>query len=84
MMALGGWVMIIGTIITVTAFGPGEPNGNVGGFVQFIIGRVVRCIGSTQNFLPLTLRSLVLVTERTLPRSLRGLPSLPRRTTEVS
>lgn len=44
MMTLGGWVMIIGTIITVTAFGPGDPKGNVGGFVQFIIGRVVSVI----------------------------------------
>ncbi|KAK1923146.1 hypothetical protein DB88DRAFT_336144 [Papiliotrema laurentii] len=49
MMALGGWVMIIGTIITVTAFGPGEPNGNVGGFVQFIIGRVITGLGNGAN-----------------------------------
>ncbi len=42
MMLLGAIVMIVGTIIQVTAFGPGASNGrgNVGGFVQFIVGRV--------------------------------------------
>jgi MFS family permease len=42
MMLAGGVVMIIGTIIQCCAFGPGATNGrgNVGGFVQFIIGRV--------------------------------------------
>lgn len=49
MSQLGGIVMIIGTIITVTAFGPGEPRGNVGGFVQFIIGRVVTGLGNGAN-----------------------------------
>jgi hypothetical protein len=39
-MLLGGVIMIIGTIISVTAFGPGSPIGNVGGFVQFFVGRV--------------------------------------------
>ena len=41
--------MIIGTIISVTAFGPGEPRGNVGGFVQFIIGRVITGLGNGAN-----------------------------------
>jgi len=41
--------MIAGTIITVTAFGPGEPRGNVGGFVQFIIGRVITGLGNGAN-----------------------------------
>lgn len=42
MMFGGGIVMIVGTIISITAFGPGSGNGrgNVGGFVQFIVGRV--------------------------------------------
>lgn len=49
MMLGGGYVMVIGTIITVTAFGPGEPRGNVGGFVQFIIGRVITGLGNGAN-----------------------------------
>ncbi|TXT05971.1 hypothetical protein VHUM_03732 [Vanrija humicola] len=49
MMLLGCVVMIIGTVITVTAFGPGSPNGNVGGFVQFIIGRVITGLGNGAN-----------------------------------
>jgi sugar porter (SP) family MFS transporter len=49
MMLGGGYVMIIGTIITVSAFGPGEPRGNVGGFVQFIIGRVITGLGNGAN-----------------------------------
>lgn len=51
MMLLGGLIMIIGTIITVTAFGPGDSSGkgNVGGFVQFIIGRVVTGLGNGAN-----------------------------------
>ena len=40
MMFLGACIIIIGTVISITAFGPGAPSGNVGGFVQFIIGRV--------------------------------------------
>jgi len=40
MMLLGAIIMIIGTIISITAFGPGASNGNVGGFVQFFVGRV--------------------------------------------
>jgi MFS family permease len=39
-MLLGASIMIIGTVISVTCFGPGSPNGNVGGFVQFFVGRV--------------------------------------------
>lgn len=50
MMLIGGWVMIIGTIITVASFGPGDPpRGNVGGFVQFIIGRVITGLGNGAN-----------------------------------
>ncbi|KAL7420894.1 sugar transporter-like protein [Cryptotrichosporon argae] len=49
MMLLGAVVMIIGTVITVTSFGPGAPNGNVGGFVQFIVGRVITGIGNGGN-----------------------------------
>jgi sugar porter (SP) family MFS transporter len=49
MMLGGGYVMVIGTIITVTAFGPGEPRGNVGGFVQFIVGRVITGLGNGAN-----------------------------------
>lgn len=51
MMLLGAVVMIIGTIITVTAFGPGavERKGSVGGFVQFIIGRVITGLGNGAN-----------------------------------
>lgn len=51
MMLGGAFVMIIGTLITVTAFGPGdvENGGNVGGFVQFFIGRVVTGLGNGAN-----------------------------------
>ncbi|WOO81944.1 Sugar transporter STL1 [Vanrija pseudolonga] len=49
MMLLGCIVMIIGTVITVTAFGPGNPRGSVGGFVQFIIGRVITGLGNGAN-----------------------------------
>lgn len=49
MMLLGAIVMIIGAVITVTAFGPGEPRGNVGGFVQFFIGRVITGLGNGAN-----------------------------------
>ncbi|WWC92472.1 uncharacterized protein L201_007430 [Kwoniella dendrophila CBS 6074] len=51
MMFGGAVVMIIGTIISVTAFGPGDTSGrgNVGGFVQFIIGRVVTGFGNGAN-----------------------------------
>ena len=49
MMLVGGTIMIIGTIISVTSFGPGDPNGNVGGFVQFIISRVVTGVGNGMN-----------------------------------
>jgi MFS family permease len=49
MMLLGALVMIIGTVISVAAFGPGVSNGNVGGFVQFIIGRVVTGLGNGAN-----------------------------------
>ncbi|WVQ70810.1 hypothetical protein IAR50_000332 [Cryptococcus sp. DSM 104548] len=49
MMFGGAIVMIIGTIISITAFGPGASNGNVGGFVQFIIGRVVTGLGNGAN-----------------------------------
>lgn len=48
-LTLLGFIMIIGTIISVTAFGPGEPRGNVGGFVQFIIGRVITGLGNGAN-----------------------------------
>ena len=43
--------MIIGTLISVTSFGPGDTSGrgNVGGFVQFIISRVVTGIGNGMN-----------------------------------
>ncbi|KAK4689669.1 hypothetical protein P7C73_g435, partial [Tremellales sp. Uapishka_1] len=51
MMLSGAVVMIIGTIIQVTAFGPGDLSGrgNVGGFVQFIIGRVITGVGNGAN-----------------------------------
>ncbi|WVR08726.1 hypothetical protein IAU60_005784 [Kwoniella sp. DSM 27419] len=51
MMLLGAFVMIIGTIISVTAFGPGDTSGrgNVGGFVQFIVGRVITGLGNGAN-----------------------------------
>lgn len=49
MMLGGSVIMIIGTIISVCSFGPGAPNGNVGGFVQFIIGRVVTGLGNGAN-----------------------------------
>ncbi|ORX36282.1 putative monosaccharide transporter [Kockovaella imperatae] len=49
MMLMGGVIMIIGTIISVTSFGPGSPRGNVGGFVQFIISRVVTGVGNGMN-----------------------------------
>ncbi|WVF67861.1 hypothetical protein IAT40_002622 [Kwoniella sp. CBS 6097] len=51
MMLMGAWVMIIGTIISVTAFGPGDTSGrgNVGGFVQFIVGRVITGLGNGAN-----------------------------------
>jgi MFS family permease len=48
-MLLGAAIMIIGTVISVTAFGPGAPNGNVGGFVQFIVGRVITGVGNGMN-----------------------------------
>jgi MFS family permease len=51
MMLTGAVVMIIGTLITVTAFGPGSRDhpGNVGGFVQFFIGRVITGLGNGAN-----------------------------------
>nr|ODN82374.1 monosaccharide transporter [Cryptococcus depauperatus CBS 7841]ODN96004.1 monosaccharide transporter [Cryptococcus depauperatus CBS 7855] len=49
MMLLGACVMIIGTIISVCAFGPGDPKGNVGGFVQFFVGRVITGLGNGAN-----------------------------------
>lgn len=50
MMILGGVIMIIGTIITTASFGPGDPpHGNVGGFVQFIISRVITGVGNGMN-----------------------------------
>lgn len=49
MMLIGGTIMIIGTIISVTSFGPGDSNGNVGGFVQFIISRVITGVGNGMN-----------------------------------
>ena len=51
MMLLGATVMVIGTLITVTAFGPGarDHKGNVGGFVQFFIGRVITGLGNGAN-----------------------------------
>ena len=45
----GSVIMIIGTIISITAFGPGSSIGNVGGFVQFIVGRVVTGVGNGAN-----------------------------------
>lgn len=51
MMLGGAIVMIIGAVITVTAFGPGSRDhpGNVGGFVQFFIGRVITGLGNGAN-----------------------------------
>ena len=50
MMILGGIIMIIGTVITTASFGPGDPpHGNVGGFVQFIISRVITGVGNGMN-----------------------------------
>ncbi|WWC72735.1 uncharacterized protein I206_106699 [Kwoniella pini CBS 10737] len=51
MMFGGAVVMIIGTIISVTSFGPGDTSGrgNVGGFVQFIVGRVITGFGNGAN-----------------------------------
>lgn len=51
MMLGGAVVMIIGTLITVTAYGPGDTdnNGTVDGFVQFFIGRVVTGLGNGAN-----------------------------------
>lgn len=50
MMIIGGVIMIIGTVITTASFGPGDPpHGNVGGFVQFIISRVVTGVGNGMN-----------------------------------
>ncbi|WVQ86255.1 hypothetical protein IAT38_008423 [Cryptococcus sp. DSM 104549] len=51
MMFGGAVVMIIGTVISVTAFGPGDTSGrgNVGGFVQFIVGRVITGLGNGAN-----------------------------------
>ncbi|OCF56236.1 monosaccharide transporter [Kwoniella mangroviensis CBS 10435] len=51
MMFGGAVVMIIGTVISVSAFGPGDTSGrgNVGGFVQFIIGRVITGFGNGAN-----------------------------------
>ncbi|AFR97888.2 monosaccharide transporter [Cryptococcus neoformans C23] len=48
-MFMGAIIMIIGTIISVCAFGPGDPRGNVGGFVQFIVGRVITGVGNGAN-----------------------------------
>lgn len=48
-MLMGAVIMIIGTIISVCAFGPGDPRGNVGGFVQFIVGRVITGVGNGAN-----------------------------------
>jgi len=48
-MLLGAVIMIIGTIISITAFGPGSPIGNVGGFVQFFVGRVMTGVGNGMN-----------------------------------
>ncbi|WWC65176.1 uncharacterized protein I303_107790 [Kwoniella dejecticola CBS 10117] len=51
MMFGGAVVMIVGTVISVTAFGPGDTSGrgNVGGFVQFIVGRVITGFGNGAN-----------------------------------
>ncbi|KAK8850689.1 hypothetical protein IAR55_004609 [Kwoniella newhampshirensis] len=51
MMLGGAFVMIIGTIISVCSFGPGDTGGrgNVGGFVQFIVGRVITGVGNGAN-----------------------------------
>jgi MFS family permease len=51
MMTTGGIIMIIGTILSVTAFGPGARgvNGNVGGFAQFIISRIITGVGNGMN-----------------------------------
>ncbi|CED82529.1 hexose carrier protein [Phaffia rhodozyma] len=43
MMWLGSFVMVIGTIIQVTAFGPHK------GFLQFMIGRIVTGLGNGAN-----------------------------------
>ncbi|RXK41078.1 monosaccharide transporter [Tremella mesenterica] len=50
-MLLGAVIMIIGTVLSVTSFGPGSSNGtgNVGGFVQFILSRVITGIGNGMN-----------------------------------
>lgn len=51
MMLGGAIVMIIGAVITTAAFGPGsrDGNGNVGGFVQFFVGRVITGLGNGAN-----------------------------------
>lgn len=51
MMAVGGVVMIIGTIISVTSFGPGDASGrgNAAGFGQFIFSRVFTGVGNGMN-----------------------------------
>ncbi|CAK9783331.1 hypothetical protein CC85DRAFT_268494 [Cutaneotrichosporon oleaginosum] len=51
MMLGGAVVMIIGAIITTITFGPGDPSGrgNVGGFVQFFVGRVITGLGNGAN-----------------------------------
>jgi sugar porter (SP) family MFS transporter len=51
MMLGGAIVMIIGAIITTVTYGPGDPSGkgNVGGFVQFFIGRVITGLGNGAN-----------------------------------
>jgi sugar porter (SP) family MFS transporter len=50
-MLLGAVIMIVGTIITVSAFGPGDQSGrgNIGGFVQFFVGRVTTGVGNGMN-----------------------------------
>jgi len=51
MMAVGGVIMIVGTVLSVTSFGPGDPSGrgNAGGFAQFIISRIITGIGNGMN-----------------------------------
>lgn len=51
MMLLGALVMIIGTVVTVSAFGPGDTSGrgSTGGFAQFMIGRVITGLGNGAN-----------------------------------
>lgn len=51
MMMTGGVIMIIGTLLSVTAFGPGDRSGrgNTGGFAQFIISRIITGVGNGMN-----------------------------------